>query len=134
MINPNNLSDVLPMLIKDDNIFEAFKTNFPEILADLVTFKSNPNCSCKGRVIKFFSDKLEQDPNILNSYVVDPVAINRGLQDAHQQRIMNNYSGRVFEIGKTEQDWLVFSQSLIGKMFRGFTVVERADTVAVYFL
>jgi hypothetical protein len=134
MINPNNLSDILPILIKDDNVFESLKANFPEILADLITFKSNPNCSCKGRVIKFFSDKLEQNPNALDSYITDPVAVNRGLQDAHQQRLMNNYSGRVFEIGKTEQDWLVFSQSLIGKMFRGFTVVERADTIAVYFL
>lgn len=38
-------------------------------MADLTIFKSNPNCSCRGRVTKFFSDKLQQDPTLLNKYI-----------------------------------------------------------------
>lgn len=134
MINTANLVDALPIMIKDDSVFEALKTDFPDILADIVTFKSNPNCTCRGRVFKFFTEKLEQNPTILNKYVKDAAALSTELETIKGQRTLNNYSGKVLTIGNSEAAWEEFSKSLAGKMFRGFSVVEIGDNLKVYFI
>ena len=134
MINIYNLNDSLAILIRDDSVFEQLKSDFPDILADLVTFKGNANCSCRGRVVKFFGDKLTQDANILEKYIKNPSALNEELQSLQVSRIANNYSGKVITIDKGEAAWQTFSQSIIGKVFRSFSVVEQKDSLEVYFL
>lgn len=134
MINKNNVTDVLPILVKDDETFGRLQTDFPSILADLVTFKDNPNCSCRGRVFKFFTEQLEVNPNILNKYVKDANEITVKLQALSDERVANNYAGKVFIINKGEEAWAAFAGTLPGKMFRMFSIAERDDKVVVYFL
>jgi hypothetical protein len=134
MINKNNVADILPILIKDEETFNRLKNDFPSILADLVTFKDNPNCSCRGRVFKFFSEHLEANPNILDQYVKDASEINVKLQSLSDERAANNYAGKVFLVDKGEEAWAAFAGTLPGKMFRMFSVAERDDKVVVYFL
>lgn len=134
MINVNNVADVLPILIKDDEIFNRLKNDFSSILADLVTFKDNPNCSCRGRVFKFFTEQLEANPGSLDQYVKDTSTITLKLQSLAEERANNNYAGRVFEIDKGDEEWASFAGTLPGKMFRMFSVVEREDKAVVYFL
>jgi hypothetical protein len=134
MINTTNLVDALPIMVKDESVFEALKTDFPDILADLVTFKSNPNCTCRGRVFKFFTEKLEQNPEALNKYVKDAAVLTAELDTIKNQRTLNNYSGKVFTIGNTEAAWDEFSKSLVGKMFRSFAIVEKDGNLKVYFV
>jgi hypothetical protein len=134
MITVANLGDALPILIKDDSVFEQLKTDFPAILADLVTFKNNPNCTCRGRVIKFFTEQLEQNKDVLEKYVNNPSALQAEIDQLVSQRVANNYAGKIFEIQKGDQAWQAFAQSVAGKAFRTFSVVERENTVAVYFL
>lgn len=134
MITVANLSDALPILVKDESVFEQLKADFPGILADLVTFKNNPNCTCRGRVFKFFTEQLEQNKDVLEKYVKDPAALQAEIDQLVSQRVASNYAGKIFEIQKGDQAWQVFAQSLVGKAFRSFAVVERENTVAVYFL
>lgn len=136
MIDVSNLNDALPILMRDDATFESLKTDFPDTLADLVTFKSNPNCSCRGRVIKFFTTKLEETPGLLNKYIKDPVSLNGELQKIKTQRVDNNYSGKMVTIAKGEEAWKTFSQELVsgGKYFRAFSIVEEGESLKVYFL
>jgi hypothetical protein len=134
MITTTNLTDALPIIVKDEAVSERLKADFSSILADLVTFRTNPNCTCRGRVFKFFTEQLEATPGILDKYVPDPAALQRELDVLASQRVANNFSGKVFEIQKGEQAWLQFSQTIAGKAFRGFSVVERSETVAVYLL
>jgi hypothetical protein len=134
MINTNNVADVIPMLIQDSETFEKLKSDFPNILADLVTFKDNPNCSCRGRVFKFFTEYLETNPGSLDKYVKDASEVTLKLQSLNQERINNNYMGRIFIVAKGEEAWKNFAATLPGKMFRTFSVAEREDSVAVYFL
>ena len=134
MINVNNVADVLPILIKDDEIFNRLKNDFSSILADLVTFKDNPNCSCRGRVFKFFTEHLEKNPGSLDQYVKDPIEITVKLQSLSDERAKNNYAGKVFIIDKGDEAWATFAATLPGKMFRMFSVAEREDKVVVYFL
>jgi hypothetical protein len=134
MINTNNVANILPILIKDDETFNRLKNDFSSILADLVTFKDNPNCSCRGRVFKFFSEQLEINPTVLDQYVKDTNEITLKLQSLNEERANNNYAGKVFVIDKGEEAWATFAGTLPGKMFRMFSVAERDDKVVVYFL
>ena len=134
MINLSNVADSVSILIKDNSTFERLKTDFPDVLADLVTFKDNPNCSCRGRVFKFFTEKVEQTPDILNKYIYDPEFLSRELQLINNQRLENNYAGKIMSVEKTEQAWRDFTNSLTGKTFRNFSVAERENSVMVYFL
>jgi len=134
MINVNTIPDALPIIIRDDFVFEQFKSDFPDILADLVTFRANPNCTCRGRVFKFFTEKLEKEPTSLNKYVKNEAALQAELKTISDQRLANSYAGRVFVIAKTEEAWAEFARNLVGKAFRSFSISERENAVAVYFL
>ena len=126
--------DILPILIKDEEIFSQFKNDFPSILADLVTFKDNPNCSCRGRVFKFFGEHLEKNPESLNQYIKNTNEINVKLQSLAEERANNNYTGKIFIIDGGEEAWAAFAATLPNKMFRMFSIAERDDKVIVYFL
>jgi hypothetical protein len=134
IINQANLNDALGIIIKDDSIFERLKTDFPEILADLTTFKTNPNCTCRARVVKYFSDKLVESPDLLDRYITNIQDLNTQLSAIYAQRIQNNYTGKVFTVGKTEADWQAFSNSLAGKMYRSFSVMDNGENLTVYML
>jgi len=134
MINKNNVADILPILMQDDDVFRQLQNDFSSILADLITFRENPNCSCRGRVFKFFSEELEKNASVLDKYIKDPSLIKMELQALIEQRLSNNYAGSIFIIEKGEEAWKDFHSTLPGKMFRLFSVVERQNEVAVYFL
>jgi hypothetical protein len=135
MINLGNLHDVLALFVKDDTIFNSLQNDFTEILADLVSYKNNPNCSCKGRVNKFFADKLQENPQILNKYITNPPFLQNELDKLSLTRQQNNYSGKIITIPKTEQAWQQLALEINrGKLFRSFNVVERDNEIVVYFL
>jgi len=134
IINQRNLNDAIGIIIKNDNVFERLKTDFPDILADLTTFKNNPNCTCRGKVVKYFSDRLNNEPDLLDQYVPNVQQLNDELAVLQAQRIQNNYSGKIFTIDNTEEAWLTFSQTLVGKIFRSFSVVNNGNTLTVYLL
>lgn len=134
MITTRNVGDALVFLLRDEGVFTRLQNDFPDILADLVSFKNNPNCSCRSRVNKFFIDKLQQFPDILEQYITDAIALQNELNNLEALRRANNYSGRYFVIPKGEQSWSDFSNGMQGKMFRGFSVVERDNEIVVYIL
>lgn len=134
MISIDQLGDALAFIIKDEDVFEQLKHDFPDILADLVTFKNNPNCTCRGRVVKYFTEQLEKDQMVMNKYVKDLEALKAELNRLQLIKQTNNYSGKIFTIPKTEEAWSNFAMSLHGKMMRSFSVVERENEVVIYIL
>ena len=134
IINQLNLNDALGILIQNNSIYNRLVSDFPDILADLTTFKTNPNCTCRGRIVKYFSDKLNEDPNLLDKYVENPQDLQNQLVVIQNQRIQNNYSGKVFTVAKGEQAWKDFSQTLAGKMFRSFAIVDNGENLTVYLI
>lgn len=135
MITLQNLSSALPYLLKNESTFDRLKTDFPEILADLTTFKNNPNCSCRGRVTKFFTDKLQQESTLLNKYIYNEQELTIELNKAELLKQQNNYSGKIVIIPKSDEAWKALSQDINqGRMFRAFSVVERENELVVYFL
>lgn len=133
-ITKANLNDLLGILVKDESAFEMIGTDHPKILADWVSFKNNPNCTCRGKVTKYFSDLFDKDPNVLNKYIKNEQIVEAELKRLLDARQLNNYVGRIFRVEKGEDAWKKFSESVNGKMFRSFSVLEKEDHVMVYFL
>jgi hypothetical protein len=135
IIKLENISDTIILLVIDDKSFELLKKDYSEILADLTSFKGNPSCTCKARVIKFFAEKIEKEPGCLDKYITNIDDFNNKLRIVNEKRDQNNYSGKVFEIEKTNEAWNNFCKDKItGKSFRGFSVVERENSVVIYFI
>jgi hypothetical protein len=150
-MDTKNLQPILDELVKEQNIFDQLKTDFPEILADLTTYRTNPNCSCRGRVTKFFQNKLKENEDLLNKYVTDDILVKaqdnskkneknnvteQPVPQSNQAAFdpNNNYAGRIFYVDKTEVAWGAFVKGLNGKFFKSFSVTERTDKVVVYFI
>jgi hypothetical protein len=134
MINTTNVADAITILVRDNDTFESIKNDFSAILADLITFKNNPNCTCRSKVFKFFTEEIQKDPTILNKYVKNPEEFSREIEKIVQQRNSNNYSGKVIKIENTEEAWKALTAQLVGKAFRTFSVIEKDGQLWVYLL
>ena len=134
MINTTNVADAITILVRDNDTFESIKNDFSAILADLITFKNNPNCTCRSKVFKFFTEEIQKDPTILNKYVKNPGEFSREIEKIVQQRNSNNYSGKVIKIENTEEAWKALTAQLVGKAFRTFSVIEKDGQLWVYLL
>jgi hypothetical protein len=142
------------IFIKNDLFFNSLKGKFPEILADLTSSRNNPNCSCKNRVKAHLQSKLEAESeffnNLLNNEEIKKIVNDKAEEIKNTQikdpmeehmrmmreNMFRNSGGRVFEIGKTEQDWknLCKKLELEKVMFKSFSVVEKEDKLVVYFV
>lgn len=140
--------------LKDDTFFNSLKDKFPEILADLTSSRNNPNCSCKNRVKAHLQSKLQSETeyfnNLLNNEEVKKIIQEKSLEIQNTQfkdpmeehmRVMRenmfkNSGGKIFEIGKTEQDWKNLCKRLeMEKIsFKSFSVVEKENKLVVYFV
>lgn len=141
--------------MKNDTFFDSLKDKFPEILADLTSSRNNPNCSCKNRVKAHLQGKIttEQDyfNNLINNEEVKKLTQEKAEEiknsqvptnpmENHmqmmQQNMFRNSGGRIFEIGKTEEDWKNLAKKLSEEKtnFKSFSVVEKEDKLVVYFI
>ena len=141
--------------MKNDVFFDSLKDKFPEILADLTSSRNNPNCSCKNRVKVHLQNKIttEQDyfNNLINNEEIKKLteekaeeiknsqAPNNPMENhmqMMQQNMSRNSGGRVFEIGKSEEDWKNLAKKLTYEKisFKSFSVVEKEDKLVVYFI
>lgn len=140
--------------IKNDTFFNSLKNKFPEILADLTSSRNNPNCSCKNRVKAHLQSKLQSEAeyfnNLLNNEEVKKLVEekreeikNTQFKDPMEEHMrmmrenmFKNSGGKIFEIGKTEQDWKNLCKRLeMEKIsFKSFSVVEKEDKLVVYFV
>lgn len=135
MINQTNLRQALHFFRTKEDIWEELKKDFPDILADLTSFQDNPNCTCAGRIHDFFVKKMAEDPNILNKYNKHPEELNSMIATQVQAQQDNMLAGRIIELDKGESAWHEFVYGfLMSKQFHSFSVVEREDKIAVYFI
>lgn len=134
MVTTANVGDVVSILLRTESIFEELKKDHPDILADLVTFKSNPNCSCRAKVFKYFTDKITENPSALDKYIVDKEELQKEVDKLYAARMQNSYSGKVVTIPNNEDSWKELGLQASTKAFRSFSVVNNGDTLTVYFI
>ena len=53
-----------------------------------------------------------------------------------QQNMFKNSGGRVFEIGKSEEDWKNLAKKLSDEKisFKSFSIIEKENKLVVYFI
>lgn len=133
-LDAGTIPDVVHFLLRDEDTFNLIKNDHPEILADLTTLKTNPNCSCRGKVAKYFHDKLGSNPNILDKYYKDKSAIIKELDIIKAKRLENVIGGKIYKVALGDEAWKEFNKIITGKVFRSFSVVREYDYLWVYFL
>jgi len=133
-LDAGTIPDVVHILIRDEDTFNFIKNDHPEILADLTTLKTNPNCSCRGKVAKYFQDRLGGNPTILDKYYKDKTAIVKELDVIKARRIENIIGGKIYKVALGDEAWKEFNKTITGKVFRSFSVVREYDYLWVYFL
>tara|TARA_B100001113_G_C21120000_1_gene626978 strand:+ start:864 stop:1268 length:405 start_codon:yes stop_codon:yes gene_type:complete len=134
MISHDNLYEALTYMKTKDDVWERLKADFPDQIADLTSWKTNPNCSCGERLSQFFHQQIEANPNVLDKYITDWNEFNAFSQRSRETRQKNMLAGKLVEIDKGTEAWDNFVKTLAGKQFQMFSVVEREDKVAIYFL
>jgi len=135
--------------LKNETFFNSIRDKFPDILGDLTSSRDNPNCSCKGRVRGFLQSRIRNDANYFNELVsnteINDLIIQKEQEIRSTQQpiptAMNAQqfaanSARVFQIGKTDEDWKRLAERLFNErvMFRSFSIIEKPDKLIVYFL
>lgn len=128
------IPDLVHILIRDEEIFNRLKSEFPEILADLTTLKTNSNCSCRGKVGKFFHDKSLANPQIFESYYKDKNAVAVEIEAIKAKRLEQIIAGKIFKVALGDEAWREFNKQITGKVFRSFSVVREFDYLLVHFL
>lgn len=134
-ISKNNLTNILRITLQNNNAFYEMSNDFPEIAADLTTFKHNPNCSCKHKVTKFFSDKMDAgQKDILDKYILNKENLKSRIEKAITDYENQVLSGKIIIIDNSEAAWNSFVLENSSKAFRSFSIVEKENKLHIYFL
>jgi hypothetical protein len=135
--------------LKNETFFNSIRDKFPDILGDLTSSRDNPNCSCKGRVRGFLQSRIRNDANYFNELLTNSEINDLIIQKEQEIRSTQQpiampinaqqfavNSARVFQIGKTDEDWKRLAERLFNEklMFRSFSIIEKPDKLIVYFL
>ena len=144
-----NIGPYLDILVKNEKIFEALKSKYPDILADLTSSKFNPTCSCRGRVTAFLNKKYtEGDKDFIDFLLnleeikIQKLQIDESIKKMEAERnktiaaIRENSISNIYQVPKGPKGWEDFTKFVVEKniMFRSFSVVEKNDYLEVYFL
>jgi len=142
------------IFMKNDVFFNSLKEKFPDILADLVSSRDNPNCSCRNRVRSYLSPKTVTEvvyfEDLLNNQEIKKL-IEENKKDIEQSQSQIHYpmmpivnqqnmflttGGRVFKIGKDEEDWKNLCKKIQNDklLFRSFSILEKEDHLLIYFV
>lgn len=130
-------------LVEVDEVWEALKTRYPQILADLTSSKFNPNCSCRNRVGSFLNEKYESSDEeknfILKLFTIQAVIEKSSsiLKDIRAKESAYKNFPRIHVVKKGETAWNDFVKFLEKNNFdpRAFSVLDNNnDTITVYLM
>lgn len=152
-LNINEIRPFLDALVGTDHVYESLKTRYPQMLADIVSSKENPNCGCRNRLSSFLvetynnpEEKLFID-NILNDKAVlekvdqirqiaatQPSQVAQHPVDQLSPKDINNI--KKYTLNKSQASWEDFSAWVESKQiqFKSFSVVDKGNELDIYFL
>jgi hypothetical protein len=138
--------------IETDEIFETLKQKYTEIEVDLLSWRNNPSCACGKRVFDFFSKIYQEDEGqakFLDSLFQEEKVKEkaRELTQAKRKVVtqqdipqvppeMTDYRGKIFTVGKSEEDWSNFWKKINEDRaaYRTFSLIDAGEYLKVYFL
>jgi hypothetical protein len=149
---------ILNNLFKDSKeikniVFEKFEI-FEDIYADIVSSESNPNCSCRNRVIKYFSKNFDKIINLIfelldlkdiknNTYANIEKSINSQIdyynQELSPQKLkestLNYLAGQIWEIEDSPIAYGEVIDTLRQSMavYKGISIIKIDSKLKLYF-
>ena len=141
-MNNQQFSHYVFTVIENDQYFDQLKNKYTEILADLTSSKVNPNCSCRNRVVNHLHPKYMsggEDKTFLDTFFEKQEIKEKAEAKIMEMqiRIQTQSLPRILNVVKSGPDyWENFVKSQVtGKIaFRSFSVVDKGDSLDVYFI
>ena len=135
-IDTNN--PLLPKIVLELLFNKKFKNELqaftPEIYADIESFVSNPNCTCKNK-IEVYAIKNKQKISIFVNNFLNDNNINLDLEAINQKHTSKQYAGVVEKVKISE--WDKFKDKLMKEkaIYRSFATIKfDEEHIYVFFL
>lgn len=140
MIKVENIGQYLDALVKNDEVFESLKNRYPEILADIVSSRENPNCGCRNRTATHLTKKYienDQEKAFIDSILSrqDVIDHSNQIEKEIQENISKNtYPKSKYILSKGDDSWNAFANWMKTNnvQFKSFSVVEKETHLEVY--
>jgi hypothetical protein len=144
-----NIAPYLDILVKNEQIFEALKNKYPDILADLTSAKFNPTCSCRGRVAAHLNKKYTEGDKDFIDFLLNmdgikeqKIALDKLIKEAEEKNKQQVQEAKdvsitnIYQVPKGPKAWEDFNKFVNEKgiPFRSFSVVDKGEFLEVYFL
>lgn len=137
-IQDNQLYAYIYASLDYNESLEALKTRYSAILADLVSASTNPTCACRGRVLNYISAKYQEqeEKDFLNKiFYIEQVKTKAEFTiTENKNRAANTLGGKILTIVKKDDYWKDFHNSISRSNYRSFSIVDKGDSIDVYFL
>jgi hypothetical protein len=124
------------LLLAVEQIRDAFIKNFSEIAADIVSYKSNPGCSCRHKVEKFIEQNKDAAYELLLSIFNSNPSLQENINNVNSVYEYIPVNGHVYTIDNTDEAWVQF----VGKMntekwaFTNFSTASYGEKIKIYFI
>lgn len=128
-------------IVELDVFFDLVKTRYPEAADDMISWKSNNNCSCGNRFLKLLNEKRKhpEEKLFLDTILENESFINKSKEiesrnlEAYKKRL---FHGRIIKIDKSPESWEDLSNQLlsINAIYRSFALVDNGSELEVRFL
>ena len=148
----NEIRIYLDALVGIDHVYEALKKRYPQMLADIVSSRENPNCGCRNRLSGFLIEQYNNpsEAEFIKNLLADHRVLERALQiknlsQQNHQPIPQQSSPQIpqdpskvkkYTLNKSQTGWDSFAEWIESRQiqFRSFSVVDRGNELDVYFL
>jgi hypothetical protein len=133
-INNPILSKIVLELLFNKKFKNEFQAFAPEIYADIESFTSNPNCTCKNKIEIYAIKNKEKTSTFLNNFINDN-NINLDLDAITQKYTSKQYAGIVEKVKISE--WDKFKDKLVKEkaIYRSFATIKfDEEYIYVFFL
>jgi hypothetical protein len=129
---------ILQPLLENDVTFDKLKERYKEILADLVSARNKPDCSCRNRVLNFLEVKYKVpeekaflneliDDNSIRDIVIDILnedeEVNRALKTPHLIKKEDGYYEKFLN---------KLQETNVHHYVRSINIVDRGDFVEIF--
>jgi hypothetical protein len=128
------ISKVFLELIPNQEFKTAFQAFAPEIYADIQSFSTNPNCSCRGKVETYVNNNKLKCLDFLNDFI-QKNNTSISLEEIAKKYTIKSYIGLVEKVKISE--WAAFQNRLLQERanYRAFSTSRIDDEyVNVFFL
>lgn len=141
--NTIKIRQYLRILLDLEPVYKTLQENFPNLLDDLISARTNPSCTCNQRIVEgLINGYQESDASkVLIDDIFSRPDVVEGIR-SHDEAMEEWYRkekelfGKVHVIGKSSEDWNNFRDFVRsqGLHIQAVSVLEKGDNLEVRFI